>query len=251
MSGAIYMTTSGALLNERRLELISNNLANINTTGFKQETASFRIVDSPEDIKANLNISSAEAPTMTAPLWQELQATTDYSQGQLKKTGNPLDLALSGKGFFCVQTPDGTRYTRKGNFSLNSEGELVTPGGFPVLGDSGPIKIGEERFSIDSEGNVSTGKQLIGTLRVVDFSESVRLRRDGDTLFATATLEDEGSRPEKISVNQGFLELSNVETMRTMVEMIDVLRRYESYQKAIRHLDEVTAKSINEVGKVG
>jgi flagellar basal-body rod protein FlgG len=252
MSDSIYMATSGALCNQQRLEILSNNLANINTTGFKEEMAYIRITEVPPEVRESLENTVPTDTVPTSPLWQELESRTVFSQGGLRATGSPLDLAIDGEAFFSVQTPEGVRYTRNGSFTRSAEGELTTHDGFAVLGESGPIQIDDgRRVTVDETGNVSVDGAQVAKLRLVELDQSHLLQRLGGTLFAAqenGTIQETPS--ETASVLQGHLELSNVEAVRTMTEMIDVLRGFEAYQKAIRQIDETEAKAINEVGRI-
>ena len=257
MSGEIYMAAVGALAYEKRLQIISNNLANSNTVGYKQDQGQFRILD-PSDMQERSTQNSAELGTSQADLfWNQFNVYTDHSSGSLKNTGNDLDLALVGKGFFCVQTPDGIHYTRKGDFTLNANGVLVTRNGWPVLGESGEISVdGQEnpqrhkKFLVDEEGNISVDGNQIDSLRLVDFQPPYNLTKVGEALFKSADSGPAEIPAEDIRVSQGFLELSNVDAVKMMTEMIEVLRGYESYQKIIRSVDEVNSRAINEIGKM-
>lgn len=182
---------------------------------------------------------------------------TDHSNGPLKRTDNDFDLALVGKGFFCVQASDGVHYTRKGDFTLNSEGVLVTRNGWPVLGDRGEIKInGTEnphkyaKFAVDEQGNVAVNGKQVDSLRIVDFDELNRLTKMGDTLFKPPGAEPNEIKVEDVKISQGFIELSNVDSVAMMTEMIEVMRGYESYQKIILTADETYSQAINKVGTV-
>jgi flagellar basal-body rod protein FlgF len=258
MGGEIYMAAAGALAYEKRLEVVANNLANINTAGFKQDDVSFR---------AYMLSGSGGATTVNPPypsngqassLWIEYSSHTDFTSGSLKNTGNRLDLALNGGGFFSVQSPDGVVYTRRGNFTLNSEGTLVTQEGWPVLGDGGEIRVdgrGPDRtaleFTVGEDGTVTVNGNALGRLRVEDFTQAAGLVKTGDCYFKPATEQTAGEPAENARVAQGFLEMSNVEAVRTMTEMIEILRGYESYQRVIRSVDELDSKSISEVGRTG
>ena len=257
MSGAIYMAATGALAYEKRLQIISNNLANANTVGYKMDHGQFQFVD-PADLPASSTLTGPEMNTSLAQsFWFEFNSYTDFTHGSLKNTANDFDLALIGKGFFCVQKPDGVHYTRKGDFTLNTDGVLVTRNGWPVMGDGGEITVNNKenphrykKFSVDEDGNVSVDGKEIGSLRIVEFSEPYRLRKMGDTLFKPAENSPPAQEAQDFKVSQGFVELSNVDVVKMMTEMIEVLRGYESYQKVIRTADEATARVINEVGKV-
>ncbi len=251
------MAASGALAYEKRLQIISNNLANANTVGYKMDHGQFQSID-PADLPASSTLTGPEMNTSQAQsFWFEFNSYTDFTHGSLKNTANDFDLALIGKGFFCVQKPDGVHYTRKGDFTLNADGVLVTRNGWPVMGDGGEITVNNKenphqykKFAVDEEGNVSVDGKEIGSLRIVEFSEPYRLRKMGDTLFKPAENSPPAQEAQDFKVSQGFVELSNVDVVKMMTEMIEVLRGYESYQKVIRTADEATARVINEVGKV-
>jgi flagellar basal-body rod protein FlgF len=256
MSGGIYMAASGALAYEKQLQIISNNLANANTVGYKMDHGRYQSID-PADLPASFVSNSPEMTTSQAQsFWFQFSSYTDFTAGSLKNTGNDFDLALIGDGFFCVQKPDGVYYTRKGDFTLNAEGVLVTGNGYPVVGDGGEITVDGsgnphqvKKFAVDEEGNVSVDGKQVGNLRIVDFPEPDKLMKMGDTLFKPAENSPPPIEAEDFKVSQGFLELSNVDVVKMMTEMIEVLRGYESYQKVIRTADEASAKSINEVGR--
>ena len=259
MSGTIYIAASGALAFQKRLEIISNNLANINTTGFKEDRTLFRsYLPGPSDpVKQDIEryLASEEVdlldPYQSNNFMVKVEDTiTDFSTGEMRHTGNALDLALAGDGFFCVNTPEGTQYTRKGNFTINNDGVLVTGEGLPVLGNGGEIKIDGKDVVVDAQGNVSADGNQVDTIKVVSFSDTSALKKVGDVLFALVNPQVSEESAEGFTVNQGFIELSNVNTVEVMVEMIEVLRGYESYQKILRSIDDVTLKTINEVGRL-
>jgi flagellar basal-body rod protein FlgF len=256
MSGSIYMAASGALAYEKRLQIISNNLANTNTVGYKMDHSQFRVFDLADGATPTFEEPPA-LNTSQAPLfWMQFDMYTDYSSGSLRSTGNDLDLALVGDGFFCVQTSDGVAYTRKGSFTLNSEGTLVTQDGLPVLGEGGEITLkGQQnpqkykKFGVDEQGNISVDGKSVDSLRIVDFARPYNLTKIGDTLFKPATADTGEIKVENIKVSQGFIEQSNVDAVKMMTEMIEVLRGYETYQKVIKSVDDANSKAINEVGR--
>ncbi len=250
MSGAIYMSAAGAMAYEKRMQVISNNLANINTSGFKKDKGHFQIIDSPDSVKEDLEKNAISKEEKQPPLWLQFETNTDFSAGVLKHTGNPLDLALEGDGFFCIKTEQGTQYTRNGNFSLDQDGLLVTNDGLSVLGEGGPINIDGNTFVVDAKGNVSVDGNLVDTIKIVEFQKKDALKKTGNSLFAINDNNAVESKVENIGVSQGFIELSNVNAIRMITEMIEVLRGYESYQKAIKTADETNAKAINDVGRV-
>jgi flagellar basal-body rod protein FlgG len=157
-----------------------------------------------------------------------------------------------------VQSPDGVVYTRRGNFTLNAEGTLVSQEGWPVLGDGGEIRVesrGADRtaleFTVGEDGTVNVNGKAAGRLRVQGFPPPAGLVKTGDCYFKPATEETAGEPVDNARIAQGFLEMSNVEAVRTMTEMIEILRGYESYQRVIRSVDELNSKSISEVGRTG
>ncbi|MDX2502629.1 MAG: flagellar basal-body rod protein FlgF [Deltaproteobacteria bacterium] len=256
MSGGIYMAASGALAYEKKLQIISNNLANANTVGYKMDRAQFNVIEQ-NNLPASLASNTPEMSTSQAQsFWFQFNSYTDFTSGSMKNTGNDFDLALIGEGFFCIQKPEGVHYTRKGDFTLDAEGTLVTRNGHPVIGDSGEItvKYAEDprkvkAFEVDLEGNVLVNGQQVGSLRIVKFSEPDKLMKMGDTLFKPADNSPAPQEVEDAKVSQGFVELSNVDVVKMMTEMIAVLRGYETYQKVMRSADEAYTKSINDVGQ--
>ena len=256
MSGSIYMAATGALAYEKQLQLLSNNLANVNTAGFKKDRGRFREFNLSE-ASAN-NTLPLQSRQLSAPeYWMEFSSYTDFSAGALKKTGNPFDLALSGNGFFCVRTPDGIMYTRRGDFTVNADEVLVTQEGWPVLGRGGDIQIqlsklsaDKGEFSISEDGTVTVDGSEVDRLRIVDFTQSHALEKAGHNYYRALKPRALEELDENFMVSQGFLELSNVDTIRMMTEMIEVLRGYESYQKIMRSVDDMNAKLINDVGRL-
>jgi len=243
LTQAMYAASAGAFKNQQRLDVLSNNLANINTPGFKQDKLVFRVpVGAEKEGDSHTDHLQGPSAAMARGAW------TDFSQGVLRHTGNSLDLALDGKGFFCIQTPEGTRYTRNGSFTINGDGVLATKDGLPVLGKGGEIKIDGRNVSVDEEGNVSVDGNEVGTLKVVSVPQPASLKKMGNTLFASAGADEKEA--EGFKIREGYIESSNVNAIRAMTEMIDISRSYESYQKTIQFLNDCTKKSISEVGRL-
>lgn len=261
MSGDIYMAAAGALATERKLDLIANNLANVNTAGFKREIGQFKYVAPenpvllPENYEDIEDLAEVSLSDLTAEgFWNEFHTVTDFSSGKFKKTGNTLDVAISGPGFFTIQTPEGLRYTRSGDFTIDAEGVLTTKDGFPVMGTGGEIQLpkttgqaGSNVVAIDPDGGVSVGTTNVGELQIVDFEDLSLLKKIGNSLFAVPETGPGSIEAENYSLNQGFLELSNVDSVRMMTEMIQVLRGYEAYQKVIQSIDKINQSTIREV----
>jgi flagellar basal-body rod protein FlgG len=221
----IYQAIRGSLIQGRRFDIITNNLANVGTTGFKKDTLTFdRTLQ--EYVK------------------------TDLSQGNLRLTSNPLDIALEGDGFFRIETPSGIRYTRNGSFCLNGDGVLVTKNGDQVLGKNGPILIGAGNITIDTEGQITVDEKVVDTLSVDTFVRPERLQKAGRSYCIYSGPQEEIVEPEEVLVKQGSLEESNVMVVEEMAKMIETLRTFGSYQKIIQTFDETSYKVINEVGRV-
>ncbi|MCD6293588.1 MAG: flagellar basal-body rod protein FlgF [Deltaproteobacteria bacterium] len=243
LTQAMYAASAGAYKNQQRLDVLANNLANINTPGFKQDKLVFRVpVGAEKEGNSQTDYLQGPSAAMARGGW------TDFSQGILRCTDNPLDLALDGTGFFCVRTPEGTRYTRNGSFTINGDGVLATRDGHPVLGKGGEIKIDGRNVSVDEEGKVSVDGSEVGTLKVVSVLQPESLKKMGNTLFASAGADEKEA--EGFKIREGYIETSNVNAIRAMTEMIDISRSYESYQKTIQFLNDATKKSINEVGRL-
>jgi len=244
MSGEISGIISKMKAQEMRLEVMSNNMANANTVGFKEDRV-FRLPESHSSVWDNLSgvlpkdISSVPVYTFT-----------NFDQGHLKETGNALDVALGGDGFFSIQTSQGPQYTRKGNFALNSDGTLVTQEGHPVLGKGGgKIQISGEKVVVSSNGAIIVDGAEVDTLKIVDFADKKRLLKMGDSLYSQQNPNDPGTPADKTLVQQGYIEGSNVDAIKMMTEMIDVIRGYESYQKTLQYMNETNTKT-NEIGKL-
>lgn len=254
---SIYPVLSGALAQEKRLEVITNNLANVTTSGFKKDVAVFEGLTPLLTDAAGTDVQPVSHLLGSDSTFGRLKkVSTDFSAGAIQMTGEPLDLAVQGEGFFAVQSPEGVRYTRNGHFTLDAEGQIVTSSGFPVLGSGGPITLPPGTVSIDSNGRVSVRGLEAGAivteievLPVYTVSNPDQLRKVGGSLFevisGTAVPLLEGR------VLQGALEGSNVNPVEEMVAMIEVMRLYEAAQKAIQTADDIAGKAANEIGRLG
>lgn len=243
----MYLAAAGALVQQMRLEMLANNVANINTVGYKGEKSVFRV---PEETPLAEELPSEEGSQPLSPYAPPFSTMVDFSQGAIRQTGNPLDMALEGEGFFTVQTPDGIQYSRQGSFTLNADGMLVTQDGYPVLGEGGEITIEGGNVEIDAAGVVYADGDEVDRLQVTAFADDDSLVKTGNGRFASTDPAMVGNRPENTSVRQGHLESANVNPVQAMTEMIETSRAFEAYQKVIQSADEATEKSINHVGKV-
>lgn len=233
MDRAVFVALSGAIVQERRLQVLTENLANISTPGFKKKQLLF------ED-----SMAAAGGPRVFAAA---RRITTDMSQGFAKRTERPLDVAIRGEGFFEIETPAGIRYTRNGTFSTDRKGTLTTSEGYVVLGESGVIKLTGRDVVIDTDGNVSERGLKVGKLRVVNFEDPSQLQREGNFFLVPGPWVKEST--EKGELLQGHLEVANVNAIRAMTAMIEASRSYETHAKMIQTIDEMTRRSIDEVGK--
>ncbi len=214
----------GGLRQERKLEAVSNNLANVDTTGYKKDVVSFDL-----KFKAQLN--------------------KDFSQGDVTQTGNPFDVALAGPGFFKVETVDGIQYTRNGNFALNSEGVLVDLAGNPVLGQGGAIIIEGREAEINEIGEIRVDGDVVDTLDVVNFQEPDNLEKVGQNLLAYTGNPADEVRVDNPVIKHKALEGSNVQAVDEMVKMIDYHRMFETFTKSMLTFDEVDNVAITQVGR--
>ncbi|MCE5274006.1 MAG: flagellar basal-body rod protein FlgF [Deltaproteobacteria bacterium] len=244
MDQGIYTAASGAIAMEDRLAVISNNLANLNTSGFKKDRMSF------EQFQKLLDTSTLyPGQYRTVPIDVITSShSIDTSPGPCQKTGNPLDVSLVGDGFFVVNTENGPRYTRAGSFHLSPEGLMETAQGYAVQGEGGDIALDAGDVVIDSKGNINFNGSTVDTLQVVNIPPE-SLVREGNAMFAVK----EGVSPEpleSVNVSQGFLEMANVDPVKEMVEMITTQRAYESFQKMIRSVNDAYSYSMRNVGTV-
>jgi flagellar basal-body rod protein FlgG len=266
-----------------RLDAISNNLANVDTAGYKRDEAVHKafaelLLRRLNDDGVTLNpFGSGDMAPMVGKIGTGVETNevfTEFEQGALKQTDNDFDLAMDGEGFFAIQTPDGERYTRSGGFILGKEGFLETKEGYPVLGEKGPIQVKANNFKVDKDGNVFVNKDfqadpfsLVGreqndwkniekldSIKIVEFPKDRFIAKQGDSLWRSteesgeAEIMAKGSRPKVV---QGFVEASNVNPVLEMVRMIEVNRAYEANQKTIQSEDSMLGKLINETAKVG
>jgi flagellar basal body rod protein FlgG len=212
---------------ERRQEALANNLANADTHGFRAERTFARALGDAIPVA---------------------DTATDTSAGSLNPTGNPLDFALGGDGYFVVSTPQGERLTRAGSFHLAEDGRLVDPSGNAVLGDSGPIVIPPGTLTADTGGGLMVDGKRIGQLRVETVPAGTQMQHEAGTLFVPPAART-AIAPEQRSVRQGFLEDSNVNTVGSMVDLITVQRSYAAVQRTITTLDGIRHTISNELGR--
>lgn len=228
--------TETMMAQTRRLNQVTNNLANVDTAGYKREDLTFWEMMYQTDNKFER-------------VGKAIHDVTNLQEGSFMQTDNPLDLAIHGNGYFKVQTPNGDRLTRAGQFLVNNEQQLVTQQGYPVLADGGAITINGNDISIAKDGSVSVDGNLAGMIDMVTAANLEDLQKEGGNLFRIR----EGGAEEPATdatVSQGFLEKSNVSTMAEMTAMLDLHRAYEAQQKIVSSIDDLDSKAISRVGKL-
>jgi flagellar basal-body rod protein FlgF len=241
MIKGIYSAASGMVPRMLKQETISNNLANVNTPGYKRESVFLRQLNAAE-AKAGKTESEWQTPMID-------KIYTDFSEGSLEYTGEPLNFAIDGDGFFVVETAQGEAYTRSGNFRINPDGILVTSDGLPVLSDNGQIDASQGELTIDIDGTIRIEGDEFGKLRLVDFEKPYQLEKMSAGVYQPLP-DANRSELEFTYIRQGYLEKSNVDIIKEMVDMIASYRNYESDQKAIQILDSTVDKAVNQVGRV-
>ncbi len=245
MQNATLVALSGQVALRRKLDVIANNVANMDTAGYK---------------RVSLDFEEARMPKASATLFQrrdrdnrfvrEGATLHDFSAGSIEETGNDLDVAIENEtGFFAVQTAGGERYTRAGDFAIDSTGRLVTAGGHPVLGDGGEVTFGSEEtnITIAHDGTISSSAGLKGKLRVVEFANPDSLDKVGDNLYASSTPPQ---APPFVRVRQGALEKSNVSGVEELTAMMDVQRAYERISNMVKQQNDLSSKAIERLGSV-
>lgn len=258
MLRGLYTSGWSMIANNKKMDIISNNLANVNTNAFKKDTVIFESFPEVLTRRINDEISSINPSGKigTMELGSDIgEVFTYYNHGMLTETSNKLDFALQGSdlSFFAVQTTDKQGnireyYTRDGAFSLNGNGQLMTATGYEVLGENGQIFLEGNDFIVENDGTIIQNGIIVDKLLIRQFTNSASLRKVGSNLVERTgeTQETEFTG----QVEQGFLELSNVNVVEEMVDMITVMRAYEANQKVLQAIDGTLERVVNEVGAV-
>lgn len=260
MQDAMFSGMFAALTSEHRLAIISNNLANVNTSGFKADTVAFK--DTMQHFASDF-IREPLANLRSEPLFPESQLRartrlavqkTDFTQGGMQYTGSPLDMAITGDGFFRIDTPNGQFLSRNGNFCQNADGTLVTKQGWPVLGTGGPIQIPENtrNIHVNSEGRVFADGTEVGQFDITALDKPEALEKIGGNLYrliSGSTAVEMDPRENGTMVNQGYIEAANVNAVTEMVNMIEVQRTFEAHQKIMQSADAVDREAITRIGR--
>lgn len=233
MYKGIYIAVSGAVLKQREMDVLAQNLANAATIGFKKDSISFKEYLLPD---------SGPGPDSRVMSTMGIQAT-DFSSGNLIRTGNPLDISIEGDGFIALE---GNRFTRRGDMRRDKDGYLTTANGIKVMGGSGPIQLPDGDVQISEDGSISVNGAVIDRLSVTVFPDKTMLTKLGNGIFSSSA----PGEPSDARVRQGVIEASNVEVVTEMVRMINAVREFETYQKAIQAFDEATGKVNNDMGRI-
>jgi flagellar basal-body rod protein FlgF len=233
MDAAMYKALSGAIAQSRRLEVAAQDLANINTSGYKGQRLAF------SEVLANRLPGSERPGGLVAVGGQR----TSFFPGEIQHTGNPLHIAIEGDGFFVLRTARGERYTRSGNFTMKSDGTIVTAQGDPVLGESGPMQITGGKVEVAPDGSVRSDEGEVGKLKIVRFADSRKAIKEGANLFFTPATNIQEAPDARVM--QGGLEQSNVSPIDSMVSLITIQRQFEAYERAMGLMDSATEKMIS------
>ncbi|MGE5381019.1 MAG: flagellar basal-body rod protein FlgF [Methylocystaceae bacterium] len=265
MIRGLYTAAAGMMLQQSREDVVANNLANVNTSGFKKDLARAQsyptqsIYRLGEEVKDEKQMDQPVKPVYIGELGTGAvinAISTDHTQGLLKETGNATDVALAGEGyFFAVNTPQGVRYTRDGGFKINPEGTLVNNSGYPIMVANGSsLQITGGQFSINDKGQAvvlqNGNTEVLGTIAIFRADPTLMEKR-GDNLYeALVDPEAVDLESQPTLLKSGYLEGSNVNAVREMVDMIEVVRVYEMNQKVAQSEDSLLDTAINTVGRV-
>jgi len=244
MDNVLYVGLSRQMVLQKEIDVIANNVANVDTNGFKVE--SLMVQNDPERVQNNPG--STLNNNVNFPL--DAGVVRDFSQGELKRTGGPLDLAVQGEGFFKVSTPNGERYTRDGAFTVDSKNRIVTAAGDPVQGDGGDIALDPIKGppSISSDGTVSQQGQVVGKVALVSFASLAALTKQGGGYFSNDS--NLATQPADGKVRQGVLEQSNVQPIQQITRLIQVSRAYENVSQMMDQTGQLSTNAIDRLGKI-
>jgi flagellar basal-body rod protein FlgG len=247
MDRGIYAAGSGGFYSAKRMDIVANNLANANTVGFKAERLVARKQEFADTLASKIaqDYPRAAGDHERTPGVTQIFTETDFTPGPISNTGNGLNVALAKKNtFFVIETPEGERYTRAGNFSVNSQGNLVTADGFNVQGDGGPLTLPPGKPHISSNGTVSVNGEEVGRLRTVRVEDLGQLKRSEGVRFELA-----GGAAETVpaDVIPESVEMPNISVVESMVEMINAQRGFEAYTKSVVAIDVMNERAIRNL----
>ncbi len=240
MLRGIYGNSASMQIMQNKMDVLANNLANSTTAGFKKKNVFLQQL-----ISAEQAVERNKIPVMLTK--EKIATYTDPSNGKLKTTGNPLDVAIQGDGFFEVQTENGTAFTRNGEFKISNNGILVNSEGYPIVGEGGPIEVNGSSIEINSEGMIIIDGKMVNKLSLKQINMN-HASSEANGLYFTDEANDIDNG--KFSIVQGSIELSNVDIVKEMVNMIATQRHYDINSKVIKAQDDTLNKSVNQVGRV-
>ena len=252
MANELLVGLSRQLTLERQMDVVANNVANVNTTGYKADRSLFE-----EFLNSRAHEDNFAGADRRISFVQDRGTFKDFAQGASEQTKNPLDVAIDGRGFLVVQTPAGERYTRDGGLQINNQGQLVTQSGNPVLGTSGPIVFQptDHDISIAADGNITVleGVNRIdsvrGKLRVVNFADAQKLVKEGSNLYSAGP--GTAAQPDIVStVRQGFIEKSNINSVAEMSRMIEVTRAYTQISAMLQQQGDLRKTALDKLADV-
>ena len=252
MENELLVGLSRQVALERQMDVVANNVANVNTNGFKADRSLFE-----EFLSSRAHEDNFIGRDRRVSFVQDRATFHDFAQGAAEQTKNPLDVAIDGGGFLVVQTPAGERYTRDGGLQINNQGQLVNVAGHPVLGTSGPIVFQptDKDITIAADGNITVleGTNRInsvrGKLRLVSFAQAQQLVKEGSNLYSAG--EGAAAQPDTVSkVRQGFVEKSNVNSVAEMSRMIEVTRAYTSISAMLQQQGDLRKTAIEKLADV-
>lgn len=251
MENALLIGLSRQMVLERQMDVVANNVANVNTNGYKADKSLFQ-----EYLKTGAHEDNFIGRDRAVSYVLDNGTFKDFSQGPTEQTKNPLDVAIDGGGFLVVQTAAGERYTRDGGLQINNQGQLVTAAGDPVLGNSGPIVFQptDHDVSIATDGNITVLEGLNridsvrGKLRIVSFADAQRLLKEGSNLYSAGTATAQPDATSKLQ--QGFIEKSNVNSVTEMSRMIEVTRTYTQIANLLQQQSDLHKSAIEKLADV-
>jgi flagellar basal-body rod protein FlgF len=243
MENALLVTLSRQITLQHKMDVIANNLANMNTAGYKGEAVKFE-----QYLMPVASVRTFQGADRRVDFVDDPRMVRDLSEGEVKQTGNELDVAIAGDGWLVVSTPGGDRYTRNGQLKISADGVLVTNEGYPVQGEGGQIAFAAEEkdIVIGKDGTISSSAGMKGRLQVVDFTSPQAMKKRGDSLYTS----DETPQPARnAKIIQGSYENSNVQPMQELTQMIETVRAYESVTRMLTATDETRGQAIQQLGR--
>jgi flagellar basal-body rod protein FlgF len=237
MLNSLFITLSGKYVIERKMEAISNNLANASTAGYKAVRPVFKMLTTDTQTPSDV--------TLPHTAINDLDTHIYFSEAPIIETGNSLDVTIQGSGFFVVSGKDGNIYTRNGQFALDQNKRLVTLDGKAVMGQNGEITLDGKDIRIGDDGSIYVDGQQAGQLKIVDFADKTTLRNLGRSSFVNMDPAAAENTPDKVTVKQGYYETSNVNVVAEMVDMMSAVRAYESYGKVDQAMHDIMSKLLD------